>query len=129
MSTEDREGRDIQTELRDRIGQAIERSQAHVATSAREPDRDHNRASAEPDGDQHTQDRPSAIEPLQRDPYDPPPTNPLEPGPEREPERQREPVERPSYIQEAIDRERDRQQAFEQGIEQEQENDRGFGID
>jgi conjugative relaxase-like TrwC/TraI family protein len=133
MSTEEREGRDIETELRDRIGQVIERSQTHEPTNdrdadrtnARDTDRDHPRDHAEPDLAERTPDQQPALEPLQHDHAAQPAVEPSEPGPERE----REPVERPSYIQEAIDRERDRQQAFEQGVEHERENDRGLATE
>jgi conjugative relaxase-like TrwC/TraI family protein len=137
MSTENREGRDIETELRDRIGQVIERSQSHEPnnareadrTNARDPDRNHQHEPAALDLGDPTADPPPAIEPLPQDHDTQRDIEPLEPGPDQLPDREREPVERDPYIQEAIDRERDRQQAFEQGIEQDREKDRGFGIE
>ena len=47
ISTEDRDGRDIQTELRDRIGQAIERSQAQTSKPL-PPHKPHRRPSKHP---------------------------------------------------------------------------------
>jgi hypothetical protein len=56
ISTEDRDGRDIQTELHDRIEQIIDDSQTHEATNA---DRENQ---PDPAHSQLTQDRQPAIE-------------------------------------------------------------------
>jgi hypothetical protein len=146
MSTEDRDGRDIETELHDRIGQIIERSQVQETTNARDPDRDHHREPTQLEAGERTLDQEPAIEPLEQDPRLQPEPEPVQHDPQLqpEPEREREPVERDPqlqpererverdpYIQEAIDRERDRQQAFEQDISRDRDNDRdmGFGIE
>ncbi len=101
MTTENREGRDIQTELRHRIGQIIERSQVHEATDAR----DRYPESAE------LAERTAA--------------QPLEHGPQIQPEPER--VERDPYIEQAIQQAQERQQAFEQGIDHDRDDDRDLG--
>ena len=115
MSTEDREGRDIQTELHHRIEQVIERSHNQAASPTHEP--------STPEADRGPQpDQPAQLEPPDRTPdHDPDRTS--------EPERDREPIERDPYIEQAIQDARDRQQAWEQGIEQDRDIDRGFGIE
>ena len=128
MSTEDRNERDIQTELRDRIGQIIERSQSHEATNTRDTDRDHRREEAallEPG--ERTPHRQPAIEPLQNDPSTEPTTEPAERDSQLQPEPEH--VDRDPYIEQAIQEERDRQQAFEQDIERDRDNDLGLGIE
>ena len=111
MSTEDRNGRDIETELRDRIGQVIERSQSQEAATTREA------SSPEPD----RECQPAQLEP------DPAQLGPVERDSDHQPER--DPVERDPYIEQAIQEAQERQQAWEQGIEQELDNDRWFGIE
>ncbi|HEY5045208.1 MAG TPA: MobF family relaxase [Solirubrobacteraceae bacterium] len=107
MSTEDREGRDIQTELHHRIEQVIERSHSQAASPTHEP--------SSPEADREPQpDQPAQLEPPDCTP-DP------EPG--------REPVERDPYIEQAIQREQERQQAWEQGIDPARDNNRGYGIE
>ena len=55
MSTEDREGRDIQTELTDRIAQVIEHSQTHQATTPTDADRENQPAPVDLQLAQHSQ--------------------------------------------------------------------------
>jgi len=114
MSTEDRDGRDIETELTERIGEIIERSQSHEATNTRDTDHDHPREAAQLKAGERAAGHNPAIEPFEQDPE-------LQPEPER--------VERDPYIEQAIREAQERQQAWEQGIEQDRENDRGFGIE
>ena len=123
ISTEAREGRDIQAELQDRIGQVIERSQTREASNTR-------------DGAEQTPERAAQIEPaIQEEPLrerdgQPDHSTQLEPSdqaPNHTPERER--VERDPYIEQAIHAQRDRQQTWEHGIEQDREDDRGFGIE
>ena len=125
MSTEDRNERDIQTELRDRIGQIIERSQSHEATNTRDTAATTD-ARRPPCSNPATAPRQPAIEPLQNDPSTEPTTEPAERDPQLQPEPEH--VDRDPYIEQAIQEERDRQQALEQGIER-RDNDLGLGIE
>jgi conjugative relaxase-like TrwC/TraI family protein len=59
ISTEDRDGRDIQTELHDRIEKIIDHSQTHEATNTPDPDRENQ---PDPAGPQLTQDHQPALE-------------------------------------------------------------------
>jgi conjugative relaxase-like TrwC/TraI family protein len=59
ISTEDRDGRDIRTELSDRIAQTIDHSQTHEATDPRDQGRENEPNPADP---QITQDRQSETE-------------------------------------------------------------------
>ena len=120
MSTENREGRDIQTELHHRIEQVIERSHNQAASPTHEP--------SSPEADREPQpDQPDQLEPADRT-HDRTPDQ--EPDRTPEPEPGREPVEqRDPYIEQAIQREQERQQAWENGIDQDRDIDRGFGIE
>ncbi len=123
MSTEGREGREIQAELQDRIAQIIERSQTRETNNSR-------------DGAEQTPQRAAQIEPAT---HEEPPrelhgqpdhSTQLQPGdqaPNHAPERER--VERDPYIKQAIQAERDRQQTWEHGIQQGRDHDHGFGIE
>jgi hypothetical protein len=122
MYTEDREGRDIEPELHDRIGQIIERSHSHEASHNCQPDRDHQREPAQLEAGQ-----PPAIDPREQAPQLQLEHEPVERDPQLQPEPER--IERDPYIEQAIQEERDRQQAFEQGIDQDRDQDLGFGIE
>jgi hypothetical protein len=102
ISTEDRGDRNIQTELVDRIGQVIERSQTQQATPT---DRTNT---PEPD---HQAEQPHELQPG-------------EPTIDQATDTGRDP-----YIDQAIQEAQDRQQEMERGIEQDRDNDRGFGIE
>ncbi len=123
MSTEDREGRNIQTELQDRIGQIIERSQTREAGNTRDtaeqtPQRAAQTEPAthkEPPGELHgAPDHATRLEPDDQ-------------TPNHTPERER--VGRDPYIEQAIQAERDRQQTWEQSNEPDRDHDRGLGIE
>jgi conjugative relaxase-like TrwC/TraI family protein len=108
ISTEERGDRDIETELKDRIVQVIERSQTHQAT---------------PDDRSNSGDRANTPEPdREREQHAEPPAQ-LQPA---------EPTIDPE-IQQIIQAHQDRQQNWDRGIEPDQENDRdndqGFGIE
>ena len=135
MTTEDREGRDVRTELQDRIGQIIERSQSPERDT---PQQHHDPQASRPPaleaGDPHIdhvhQTAPSpqpALEPLEQDLNSLPPIDSSERAPDHQPEP--EPIERDHDIQQAIDRERDRQQTFEHDIDQDRDNDLGIEIE
>jgi hypothetical protein len=102
ISTEDRGDRDIQTELRDRIGQAIERSQTQQANTAHQTDPTDRANTPEPD---HEPEQPAELQPG-------------EPTIDRE-------------IEQIIQDQQDRQQDWEQGIEpdNDRDNDLGYGIE
>ncbi len=123
MNTEDREGRDIQAELHDRIAQIIEHSQTREATNTH-------------DGSEQTPQRAAQNEPATHE--EPPherdgqPDHATQPEPaDQTPNHTPEPerVERDPHIEQAIQAQRDRQQTWEHSNEQDQENDRGFGIE
>jgi len=104
MNTEQRGERDIATELTDRVGQVIERSQTQ------EPDNAHQASSPQTDRErQH--DQPAQLEPGKHN---------IDHAKD---------AGRDSYIDQAIQEERDRQQAFEQGIDPDRDNDLAFGIE
>jgi hypothetical protein len=108
ITTEDRGDRDIETELRDRIGQVIERSHAQQANPASQAEPTDRANTAEPDQESERQpDQPAA----------------LQPG---------EPRSEPN-IQQIIQEQQDRQQDWERGIGPDQNNDRdnalGNGIE
>ena len=125
ISREERGERDIETELTDRIGQVILRSQAREASPAQEP-------SAPEAGRELQHDHPAQLEPAT---HDTDTANDQATDTSRDPDHQpeREPVERDPYIEQAIQHARERQHAWEHGIEQERENDRendrGYGIE
>ncbi|HWY18921.1 MAG TPA: MobF family relaxase [Solirubrobacteraceae bacterium] len=108
ITTEDRGDRDIETELRDRIGQVIERSQTQHANPSPNADPTDRTNTPEPDQESERQAEPSAE--LQS----------AEPAIEPE-------------IQQIIQEQQDRQQDWERSIEPDQDNDRdndlGFGIE
>ena len=108
ISTEARGEQNIETELRDRIGEVIERSQAQQATPSPQADPTDQATTPEPNHEpEHQPDRPTE----------------LQPG---------EPAIQPE-IQQIIQEQQDRQQAWERGIEPDQDNDRdndlGYGIE
>ncbi len=119
VETEERDGREIEAALTERIEEAIERSRSNEATNTRdatteETHRDFYREPPQlnPASDIAT-DQP-AIEPLEQASH-------LQPEPEL--------IERDPYIEQAIQEERYRQQAFEKRIDNDRDNDRGFGIE
>jgi conjugative relaxase-like TrwC/TraI family protein len=107
ITTEDRDGKDIQTELKDRIAQIIEHSQTNEVTNTSEPDREnqHDLQLGQPALDQQP-----AIEPLEQD-------------------RGLGTVESDSYSAQATQEDTDRQQASEQDVDRERDNGLGFGIE
>jgi conjugative relaxase-like TrwC/TraI family protein len=105
ISTEDRGDRDIETELTDRIGQTIERSQSQQANHT-------DPANTEPDHEPR-QDHPALLEPGEHD----------------TPEGQTKDTSRAPHIEQAIQEAQERQQAWEHGISPDQDNDRRFGIE
>ncbi len=118
MSTENREGRDIQTELQDRIGQIIERSQTREAGNTRAEQTPQRAAQNEPATQEeplhereHQHDQPAQLEPDEHNLY------------------QAKDAGRDTYIEQAIQEAQERQQAQERAIEQDREDDRGFGIE
>lgn len=83
LSTEHRDGRDIQTELQHRIGHAIQRSQTHEATNTR----GHHPQSAQAELAESVALQPPATEPLEHDPQIQPEPHQVERDPfiERDP--------------------------------------------
>lgn len=108
ISTEERGERNIETELKNRIGHVIERSQAQHANPS--PHADPTDRTHTPEPDQESE----------RDTEQPAKLQPDEPAIEPE-------------IQQIIQEQQDRQHDWERGIEADQENDRdndlGFGIE
>lgn len=108
ISTEDRGDRDIEAELRDRIGQVIERSQTQQANPSPQADPTDRTNTPEPDQESERHAEP----PVE-----------LQPG---------EPAIEPE-IQQIIQEQQDRQQDWERGISPDQDhnrdNDLGFGIE
>jgi conjugative relaxase-like TrwC/TraI family protein len=103
ITTEDRHDRNIETELGDRIGQVIERSQAQQANPAPQADPTDRTNTPEPDqGSERHAEQPAE----------------LQPG---------EPAIDPEF-QQIIQDQQDRQQDWEQGIEPGHDNDLGYGI-
>jgi conjugative relaxase-like TrwC/TraI family protein len=110
ISTEERGDRDIQTELRDRIGQVIQRSQAQQANTAHQTNPTDRANTPEPDHEpEHQPDQPAELQPGEHT-IDP-------------------------EIQQIIQEQQDRQQDWEQGIEpdndrdHDNDNDLGYGIE
>ncbi len=114
ISTEERGDREIDSELKDRIGQAIEQSQTQQATPDDQPT---------PDEHANPSERANTPEPDREHSHQAEPPIELQPG---EPAIDQE-------IEQAIEAQQDRQQDWENGIEPDQENDRdndlGYGIE
>ncbi len=113
ISTEDRDGKDIQTELKDRIEQIIEHSQTNETTNTTDTVRENQPGLAELQLGEPALDQQAEIEPLEQEPQ-------LAPEPE--------PVDRDSYIAQAT-QDTDREQTPEQDIDQDRDNDLGYGIE
>jgi hypothetical protein len=115
-SREELSERDIKTKLTDRIGQAIERSQAHKANTIHEQ--------SLPEANPELQnDHPAQLEPATHDTDG---DQARDTSRDRDHQPEREPVERDPYIEQAIQQARERQHAWEHGIEQERDNDHGY---
>jgi conjugative relaxase-like TrwC/TraI family protein len=108
ISIEERDDREIKTELKDRIGQVIERSQAQQANPDHQssPDERTNTPESDPEHE-HQADQPAELQPGE---------TAIDPE-----------------IQQIIEEQQDRQQDWERGIDPDQDNDRdtdlGYGIE
>ncbi len=122
ISTEDRNGKDIHTELKDRIEQIIEHSQTNEPTNTSNTGHENQPALADLQPGEPTLDQQPAIELLEQD-LNQPTIEPAEQDP------QLEPADRDSHIAQATQQDTDREQTPEQDIDQDRDNDLGLGIE
>ena len=121
ISTEDRDGNDIQTELKDRIGQIIEQSQTNATTNTTDTDRETPSDIPDLQLSDPALDQQAAIEPPEQDPN--------QPTIEQDPQLGPEPVDRDSCTTQTTQEDAARQQTPEQDNDQDRDNELGFEIE
>jgi conjugative relaxase-like TrwC/TraI family protein len=124
IDTEQREDRELENALTERIQAAIERSQSPEPAHTQEPNPSHTSPTNTIEQATVHQPELELIAPAAT----PPPTHePADHPTTHQPERER--IERDPYIEQAIQEAQDHQQAFEHSIDHDRDNDIGLGIE